>query len=145
VSCLLDTNVVSELIKPAPNEAVAAWIRSIEEDCLFLSVLTFAELRHGIERMPDGRRRRWLYRWMEVDLADRFAGRIFDVDRTTAETWGIIMARAMAVGVPLPTMDTLLAATAERRGLTMATRNTKDFERAGIVLVNPWNGPAETS
>jgi predicted nucleic acid-binding protein len=137
---LLDTNVVSELIKPSPDARVAAWIRLTEEADLHLSVLTFAEIRYGIEKLPQGTRRERLRRWMDADLADRFEGRILGVDRTIAELWGVIMARGFAVSVRLPVMDTLLAATAEHHGMTMVTRNTRDFARADVATLDPWSG-----
>jgi predicted nucleic acid-binding protein len=137
---LLDTNVVSELIKPSPDARVAAWIRATEETDLHLSVLTFAEIRYGIEKLPQGTRRERLRRWMDTDLADRFEGRILGVDRTIAELWGVIMARGFAVSVRLPVMDTLLAATAEHHGMTMVTRNIRDFARAGVATLDPWSG-----
>lgn len=129
---------MSELVKPAPDRNLVAWVRSVPEDATYLSVLTFAEIRHGIERLQAGARRERLQRWLEVDLTDRFNGRILDVDRATAETWGIIMARAGTAGLRLPTMDALLAATAERHGLVMATRNVRDFRQAGVAIVDPW-------
>ncbi len=137
---LLDTNVVSELVKPSPDARVAAWIRATEETVLHLSVLTFAEIRFGIEKLPQGTRRERLRRWMDTDLADRFEGRILGVDRAIAELWGVIMARGFAVSVRLPVMDTLLAATAEYHGMTMATRNIRDFARAGVATLDPWSG-----
>jgi predicted nucleic acid-binding protein len=137
---LLDTNVVSELIKPSPDARVAAWIRATEETDLHLSVLTFAEIRYGIEKLPQGGRRERLRRWMDTDLVDRFEGRILGVDRTIGELWGVIMARGFAVSVRLPVMDTLLAATAEHHGMTMVTRNIRDFARAGVATLDPWSG-----
>jgi predicted nucleic acid-binding protein len=137
---LLDTNVVSELIKPSPDALVAAWIRATEETDLHLSVLTFAEIRYGIEKLPQGSRRERLRRWMDADLADRFEGRILGVDRAIGELWGVIMARGFALSVRLPVMDTLLAATAEHHGMTMVTRDIRDFARAGVATLDPWSG-----
>jgi predicted nucleic acid-binding protein len=137
---LLDTNVVSELVKPTPDTRVVAWIRSTEEADLHLSVLTFAEIRYGIEKLPQGARRERLRQWMDTELADRFESRILGLDQAVAELWGVIMARAFAAKIRLPVMDTLLAATAEHRGMTMVTRNTRDFDRAGVATLNPWSG-----
>jgi predicted nucleic acid-binding protein len=137
---LLDTNVVSELVKPSPDARVAAWIRATDETDMHLSVLTFAEIRYGIEKLPQGTRRERLRRWMDTNLADRFEGRILGVDRAIGELWGVIMARGFAVSVRLPVMDTLLAATAEHHGMTMVTRNTRDFARAGVATLDPWSG-----
>src|ERR1700730_18600101 len=136
----LDTNVVSELIKPSPDARVAAWIRLTEETDLHLSVLTFAEIRDGIKKLPQGSRRERLRRWMDADLADRFEGRILGVDRAIGELWGVIMARGFALSVRLPVMDTLLAATAEHHGMTMVTRDIRDFARAGVAPLDPWSG-----
>ena len=138
---LLDTNVVSELIKPSPDARVVAWIRTTEETDLHLSVLTFAEIRYGIEKLPQGARRQRLRRWMDTDLADRFEGRVLGIDRAIAELWGVIMARGFAGSIRLPVMDTLLAATAEHHGMTMVTRNIRDFSRAGVATLDPWSGP----
>jgi predicted nucleic acid-binding protein len=135
---LLDTNIVSELVKAAPDAKLVAWIGSAEEELLFLSVLTIAEIRRGIERLPDGARRARLRRWLDVELADRFEGRILDVGRGVAEQWGVIMARGEAAGRRLPTMDAFFAATAAYHGMTMVTRNARDFATTGVVLVNPW-------
>jgi predicted nucleic acid-binding protein len=104
-----------------------------------LSVLTFAEIRFGIEKLAQGARRERLRRWMETELTDRFEDRMLDIDRSIAELWGVIMARAAAVSVRLPVMDTLLAATAEHHGMTMVTRNVRDFTRAGVATLDPWS------
>jgi len=137
---LLDTNVVSELTKNRPDERVVAWIRATDEADLHLSVLTFAEIRYGIEKLAQGARRERLQRWMDTDLADRFEHRILGVDRVVAELWGVIMARAATLSMRLPVMDTLLAATAEHHGMTMVTRNVRDFTRAGVATLDPWSG-----
>jgi len=80
-----------------------------------------------------------------VELTDRFEGRVLILDRAIAETWGVIMARAEAGGVRLPTMDALLAATAEQRGLTLVTRNVRDLGRAGVAIIDPWDTGAGTA
>ena len=136
---LLDTNIVSELIKARPDERVVEWIRAADEADLHLSVLTFAEIRFGIEKLAQGARRERLRRWTETELTDRFEDRMLDIDRSIAELWGVIMARAAAVSVRLPVMDTLLAATAEHHGMTMVTRNVRDFTRAGVATLDPWS------
>jgi predicted nucleic acid-binding protein len=136
IDYLLDTNVVSELVRPAPDARVVNWVRGIQEPHLFISVLTFGEIRRGIERLPGGTRRDRLQRWLDLDLTDRFEGRILGVDRDVAEVWGVIMGRAAA---RLPTLDMLIAATAAHHDMAVATRNTRDFARAGIDYVNPWD------
>lgn len=88
---LLDTNVVSELVRPNPNANVVAWVRAEDETRFYLSVLSFGEIRRGIEQLPQSPRRERLRLWLEVDLTDRFQGRILDIDRRVAEIWGMIM------------------------------------------------------
>jgi toxin FitB len=106
-------------------------------------VLSFGEIRRGIEVLPEGARRERLRRWLEIDLTDRFAGRILPIDRRVAEIWGIIMARGAAASLSLPSIDTLIAATAEHHGMVVVTRNSRDFAHATIAAVNPWSpGPS---
>jgi predicted nucleic acid-binding protein len=136
---LLDTNVVSELVRPNPDPNVVAWVRAGDETSLYLSVLTFGEIRRGIERLPQGSRRERLRLWLEVDLTDRFTRRILDIDRRVAEIWGMIMARGAAASVRLPTIDTLIAATAERHGMVVATRNLRDFAFGAVAAISPWD------
>jgi hypothetical protein len=135
---LFDTNVISELVRPNPDANVVAWVRAEDESCFYLSVLSFGEIRRGIERLPQGARRERLRRWLEIDLTDRFKGRILDIDRSVAEIWGMIMARGAASSVQSPSIDTLIAATAERHGMVIATRNLRDFAFAAVAVVSPW-------
>ena len=135
---LLDTNVVSELVRPAPDPNVVAWIRGADEGELHLSVLSFGEIRQGIERLLPSARRERLRRWLELDLTDRFEGRILGIDRDVAEIWGVMMARGAAARVRLPTLDTLIAATAQHHGMIVVTRNVRDFEPSGVPTANPW-------
>jgi len=138
MSFLLDTNVVSEWVRPRPNPSLVSWLDDADEDRLHVSVATFAEIRHGIELMVRGRRREALSRWLNDELSNRFAGRILAIDRAVADAWGVVMARARSVGNPMATMDGFLAATASAYGLTLVTRDAADFRGAGIALVNPW-------
>jgi predicted nucleic acid-binding protein len=142
---LLDTNVVSELVRPNPDENVVAWVRAEEETRFYLSVLSFGEIRRGIEQLPQSPRRERLRLWLEVDLTDRFQGRILDIDRRVAEIWGMMTARGAAASVRLPTIDTLIAATAERHGMVVATRNLRDFVFAGVAAISPWEARDATS
>lgn len=138
MSFLLDTNVVSEWTKPHPNAGVVEWLTQVEEDEAFLSVVTFAELRHGIERLPAGRRRRRLDAWLRNDLPLRFESRIVWVDGAIADEWGRLVARREARGRPIHAMDALIAATAQVHDLTLVTRNTADFQTSVKSLLNPW-------
>ena len=135
---LLDTNLVSEWTKPRPDIGVVAWLAEADEDRLFISVITLAELRHGIERLPVGARRKRLDAWLNDELPTRFEGRTLPIDPETAQAWGRLMARAQATGRALGAMDGFIAATAERHDFTLVTRNVADFESLGIRLENPW-------
>lgn len=137
---LLDTNIISELVKAKPEPRVTAWIDSIDENLLHLSVLTLGEIRKGIGTLRDASRRVRLEAWLESDLVARFAERILPIDRAVADRWGRIAARAAAAKSPLPAIDGLLAATALDRNLTLVTRNTKDVGVSGVAVFNPWAG-----
>ena len=138
MSFLLDTNVVSEWTKPRPNAGVIEWLEQVQEDEIFLSVVTFAELRHGIERLPAGSRRRRLDEWLRSDLPLRFEGRIVGVDGAIADEWGRLVARREARGRPIHAMDALIGATAQVHELTLVTRNAADFQASVKSLLNPW-------
>lgn len=138
MSFLLDTNVVSEWVKPQPNPHVVEWLKEVVEDRVFLSVASLAEIRRGVELMPPGSRRDRLTVWLTADLPARFEGRILDIDRRVAETWGIVMARGKRAGSNVSALDAFFAATAEVHGLTLVTRNVQDFQILGIPLMNPW-------
>ncbi len=136
---LLDTNVISELVKHRPEPAVTKWIDATEENLLCLSVLTFGEIRKGIAALPDASSRRAsLETWLDHELTLRFAGRILAIDQAIADRWGAISARALAAKSPLPVIDGLLAATALQHNLTLVTRNTRDVAIAGASVFNPW-------
>lgn len=138
MSYLLDTNVVSELVAARPNPGVTAWLDGVEPDQVFLSVITVGELKGGIDKLPDSKRRRQLSNWLNGDLLVRFGERVLPIDVAVALAWGTLVAQTRAAGTPIPAVDSLLAATAAVHGLTLVTRNTGDFEAAGIALHNPW-------
>ena len=135
---LLDTNVISETSKPTPNEGVIRWLAEVDEDRMFLSVATLAELRYGIEGLPGGRRRSQLEQWLEIELTDRFAPRILDIDIKIADAWGSLLASSMSEGRPVGVMDCFLAATALANGMTLVTRDESDFISARVAVLNPW-------
>jgi len=139
VNFLLDTNVVSEWVKPRPNPGVIKWLATADEDRLFLSVATLAELRYGVERLPAGRKSAQLQEWLETELRSRFEGRVVVIDEAVATLWGKLLAKADAVGRPLGAMDGFLAATAAAHQMTLVTRNEMDFAGAGIKTFNPWS------
>ena len=138
MSYLLDTNVVTEWTKPRPNPGVIKWLAQVAEDEVFLSVVTFAELWHGIERLPAGRRRRQLDEWLRGELALRFEGRIVLIDGAIADEWGRLVARQEARGRPITAKDGLIAATARVHALTLVTRNATDFQVSVKAVLNPW-------
>jgi toxin FitB len=137
MSFLLDTNAVSEWVKPRPNPGLIEWMESTDEDRVFISVITFAELRYGVERLAAGGRRRRLEEWLGHELPLRFESRILPVDGDVADAWGKTVSRSEAAGRPIGSMDAFLAATAEIRRLTLVTRNVSDFPLLKAVL-NPW-------
>ncbi len=135
---LLDTNVISELVKAEPDGNVVRWIDETEETVLFLSVLTLGEVRGGIERLNPGRRRGRLESWLAVDLRLRFQDRILPISDAIAERWGALSATAAKKGRPLAVIDGLLAATALQHDLMLVTRNDTDVSGTGVPTLNPW-------
>lgn len=135
---LLDTNVISEWVKPKPEPKVVQWLSVTDEESLYLSILTFAEIWHGIERISAGKRRDALQVWVEQGLVERFEARIVGVDFMVAKGWGRLMARAAKAGNSLGAMDGLFAATAEAHAFVFVTRNAAHFRGLGIELLNPW-------
>ncbi len=135
MSYLVDTNVLSELRRREPAPAVVQWMEARPATALYLSVLTAGELRKGIEALPAGLRKQQLLDWLEVELPAFFANRLLPVDMKVAERWGKLLAQA---GRPLPAIDSLLAATALTHGLTLVTRNVRDFQFSGLTVIDPW-------
>ena len=136
---LVDTCVLSELIKRQPNECVVAWVSEQDELALFVSVLTFGEIEKGLAKLDDGGRVRKLRQWVDRDLKQRFIGRILPFDYEAACRWGQISGQAENAGRPLPVIDGQLAATALVRGMTLVTRNAHDVVSTGVPLLNPWD------
>ena len=137
MSFLLDTNTVSEWVRPRPNSGLMSWMESADEDQIFISVISFAELRYGVDRMAQGSRSSRLEHWLRDELPVRFENRILPVDTHVAELWGRTVSRSEAAGRPISAMDAFLAATAETHQLTLVTRNVSDFPLLKAVL-NPW-------
>jgi len=138
VKYLLDTCLISELVKKEPNPGVVNWLDEQDEQTLFLSVLNLGELQKGISKLPDGTKKDELQAWIGLDLVERFTGRILDIDLETALCWGRIQGEAEQAGLKLPVMDSLIAATAAAHGLIVLTRNVRDMERCGVRVCNPW-------
>jgi len=138
VKYILDTCVISELAQLQPAPAVAEWVEAQQEEHLFLSVLTLGELRKGIARLPNSRKRLRLENWLDHDLKLRFAGRWLLLDEEVAERWGMITAATERQGLVVPVLDGLIAATALVHGMVVVTRNTRDMAATGVLLLNPW-------
>jgi predicted nucleic acid-binding protein len=135
---LLDTNIISELIKPKPEPRLVTWLSETDENLLYLSVLTLGEIRKGIKALTQPARRVQLETWLDSELRLRFAGRILTVDADVADRWGVIVGRAAARKIALPVIDGLLAATALNYNLTLVTRNSKDVAGTETLVFNPW-------
>jgi toxin FitB len=135
MSYLLDTNVVSELVRKRPDVRVLRWIQAVPDGALHLSVLSIGEIRAGVERLADGARKERLRLWLEQDLPSWFESRLLPVSAAVADRWGSLLA---AVPRPAAAIDSLLAATARHHELRLVTRNERDFEFPGLEVVNPW-------
>jgi predicted nucleic acid-binding protein len=135
---LLDTNCVSELVRPEPEPSVIRWIEETDEAALYLSVLTLSEIRKGVAGLAQGRRRTRLETWLEVDLRSRFLGRIVPIDAGIADRFGWLAAEAKRQGKALPVIDGLLAATALHLNLSIVSRNARDFVATRVPVLNPW-------
>ncbi len=135
---LLDTNVLSELTRPNPDPKILNWLNSIDEDLVYLSVLTLGEIRRGIELLTSAKKRAQLEAWLESDVRIRFEARILDVDRSVANRWGALLAKSKVKGRPLPVIDGLLIATALDHDLTFVSRHTSGAIAAGVSVFNPW-------
>lgn len=135
---LLDTNVVSEWTRPRPDANVVRWLDEVDEDRVYLSVVTLGELREGVDRMAPGRRRERLDRWLQTDLLDRFVGRIVPVDRAVAQRWGALRAAAGRSGHTIPVIDSLIAATALIHSFAVVMRNVRDFAAVTLDVIDPW-------
>jgi len=135
---LLDTCAISELVKKKPSRKVLQWIQGCEEDAIYISVLTIGEIQKGIAKLADSQRKTKIQHWLDHDLHNRFSGRIIPITEEIASTWGLIVAKAEAEGKPIPSVDSLIAATAISHNLTVITRNIQDMVGTGARILNPW-------
>ena len=135
---LLDTDVVSEPLRPAPDARVITWIDAQPLETLFLSAITVAELRAGVALLPAGKRRTGLQQNLEKRVLPLFAGRVLPFDLACTQAYAVLLARARTAG--LATADGYIAAIAAANGFTVATRDTDPFEAAGIAVIDPWLG-----
>jgi predicted nucleic acid-binding protein len=138
VKFLLDTNVISEFAKDQINSGLLEWLAHGDERAMAISVVSIGEIEKGIAWMPHGKRRLVLQAWLETRLLPRFQDRILPLNTQDLRLWGQLVGAALKAGAPLPQMDTLIAAVAIHHNLTLVTRNTDDFKRTGVRLINPW-------
>lgn len=136
---LLDTCVISELVKPHPHLKVLQWTSLQPNERLFLSVLTLGELTTGVSKLPVSRKKEDLESWIQNDLKLHFKDRWLAIDTEIAERWGRLQANAVNRGKPRPVIDGLLAATAIVHGMVFVTRNEADVSDLGVTTLNPWN------
>lgn len=135
---LLDTHVISEPLRPAPEARVIEWIDAQAMDTLFLSAITVAELRAGVALLPAGKRRDGLQESLERRVLPLFAGRVLPFDLAATPAYAALTARARAAGLAVATADGCIAAIAAANGFAVATRDTAPFEAAGVAVINPW-------
>lgn len=135
MSYLLDTNVLSELVRKEPSEKLRKWFNNTPDNLLYISVLTLGELRKGVEKITDIKRRERVLIWLEQELPAWFDSRVLPIDAAIADTWGRLNA---TINRPLPVIDSLLAATALQHHLRLVTRNHKDFDFPSLNVINPW-------
>jgi predicted nucleic acid-binding protein len=138
VRYLLDTCAISELAKAAPNAGVVKWLEERDEESIFLSVLTLGEIQKGVAKLPSGKRKDAIQRWLDVELRPRFSERLLAIDEEVALTWGLIQGEAERRGKPIPTIDGLIGATAIAKNLIVVTRDDRDIRQTGARVLNPW-------
>ncbi len=134
---LLDTNVISEMIKANPSQEVINWISNIPIEDLYISALTLGEINMGIEKLYEGRKKNELIAWFD-QVQQSFQDQTYPVDGDVALKWGKLAAETVKSGETIPTIDGLIAATAYVHGAILVTRNIKDFQSAPIQVLNPW-------
>jgi predicted nucleic acid-binding protein len=137
VKYLLDTCVISELVKPAPNRKVVDWLNEVPSKALFLSVMTIGEIEKGLTKLPDSKKKERLTLWLNT-LLNEYQERILPVDLMVAENWGILQGNAEMAGTPMSSIDSLFAATTYTHNLTLVTRNESDFVPGITPIINPW-------
>jgi predicted nucleic acid-binding protein len=138
VSYLVDTNVFSEAVKPKPDARIVAWLNKHESE-IYVSTITIGEIRRGIERLSEGKRRNRLRAWL-ISICDCMKGRVLSFNTSAAHVWGQLKAKWDRTGITVPSLDSQIAATAQRHQLTLVTRNSRDFEKTGIKIVNLFAG-----
>jgi len=137
---VLDTNVLSELVRPRPDVVVVRWFVTQERNVVFTTTVSQAEMMYGLETAPEGKQRTHLATALEDIFKRDFQGRILPFDEDAAQTYAKIAARRVALGRPISQLDAMIAAICRSRGAELATRNLSDFEHCGIRVFDPWLG-----
>jgi predicted nucleic acid-binding protein len=135
---VLDTNVISEVLRPAPQPAVLHWLAAQPRASLFTTTVTQGEVLYGIRVLSDGKRRRGLWDAVKRIFSEDFAGQVLDFDSDAADMYAEIAASRRMAGKPISQFDAMIVARARSRGASLATRNVSDFEDCGVDVVNPW-------
>ncbi len=136
---LLDTNIPSEMTRPSPQPSVSQWLDDADDDELYFSVVSLGEILKGVTLLTESNRRSQLQQWLDETLRPWFEGRILPVNQPIAERWGVLAGECQLKGRPLSVVDGFIAATALENGLTIVTRNVKDFAGLGVTVFNPWD------
>ncbi len=135
---ILDTNVISEPLRPAPDKRLVEWIDAQALETLYLSTITIAELRFGMASLPEGKRRTRLQESLEKQILPLFSGRVLPFDLPASQAYGVLMARARSAGLAIGSADGYIAAIASANGMMVATRDITPFQAAGVDVINPW-------
>ena len=135
---LIDTCVISEVLRTNPEKKVLQWFEDCDEEFTFLSVLTIGEIQKGITKLPDNQRKIKIQKWLNKDLLQRFLNKIIPIDIEIASTWGQIQGEAESRGITIPSIDGLIGASAVAHNMTVVTRNDKDIQKTGARVLNPW-------
>lgn len=136
MSYLIDTNVLSELVRPTPSKKVVSWFENVPDESLYLSVLTLGEIRKDVEKIQDKSKREKLRIWLEHEIPNWFGSRILAIDLKITDRWGKMLAQLKQ---PAPAIDSLIAATAIQHNLSVVTRNIDDFDFPALDVINPWD------
>jgi toxin FitB len=135
---ILDTNIISEAINKQPNQQVMSWLRRMDSQELYLSVVTIGEIKKGVEKLPDSPRKETIKDWLENELLIKFDGQILALDLPVILVWGELVGDLEKKGRKLPALDSLIAATVKYYNYTLVTRNEKDFDGIDITVFNPF-------
>jgi len=136
---LLDTNIISEFIAKKPNQKVLDFVTSLDENDVYLSVITIGEIKFGIQKVQNQTKKEQLLLWLENDLLQRFKGKIVDIDTETMLTWGELNQHLQSIGRVIPIVDSLIASSCVSKDFTLITRNIKDFYNFDLEIINPFS------